>query len=64
MALLIPFAVASYAVWYTYFVVHPYERVVHGASEGQVLASMGRPNRITGMPQNIAWDSDGSIRAN
>ena len=41
VALLVPVVLACYVVWYTYFVVHPYERVVRGASEAQVLASMG-----------------------
>lgn len=64
VALFVPVVIACYIVWYTYFVVHPYEHVVRGVSETQVLASMGRPNRVTGVPQNVAWDGDDTIKVN
>jgi hypothetical protein len=41
-----------------------FTRVQRGDSQLQVLALLGRPFRVTGVPKNIAWDSEDSIHAN
>ena len=41
-----------------------YAQVRQGDSEGKVLALLGRPYQITGRPDNVAWDSDETVRTN
>jgi hypothetical protein len=62
--LLLPVALGSVWGWSVYAYVRPYERVARGDSESQVLSLFGKPDRVTGPPENVAWDSDVSLHAN
>jgi len=54
----------SYAMWRDNKLEHAYNQVTKGYSEIQVIKLLGRPYRVTGSPQNIAWDNDWSIKTN
>jgi hypothetical protein len=56
--------VGGYMFWVDHFVVQPYLLVCRGDSESQVIARLGTPSRITGRPENVAWDSEASITVN
>jgi hypothetical protein len=62
--LLLPVALGSVWGWSVYAYVRPYERVARGDSESRVLSLFGKPDRVTGPPENVAWDSDLSLHAN
>ena len=54
------------AIWCWCIVAYdaPYERVARGDSEARVRALLGKPDRITGPPENVGWNSENSIKAN
>ena len=41
-----------------------YQRIARGDSAALVTSLLGRPRRISGAPENIAWDSEASIQPN
>jgi hypothetical protein len=54
----------SYAMWQNNKLAHVYKQIRRGNSEVQVLKLLGKPYRVTGRPQNIAWDNDSLIKTN
>ena len=57
---------AFVAVWLWCIVAYdtPYDRVARGDTEAHVRALLGKPDRVTGPPENVAWNSESSIKAN
>jgi hypothetical protein len=41
-----------------------YQKIARGNSAARVTSLLGQPRRISGAPENIAWDSEASIRPN
>src|SRR5262245_54801998 len=62
--LILPLALLLVWGWSIYAYSNPFERVSLGDSEAQVLAACGRPDRITGAPENIASGDDRTLRPN
>ncbi len=62
--LILPVAVAGVWAWCLFAYVKPYERVRLGDTESHVLAILGKPDKITGPPENIASGDDTTLRAN
>jgi hypothetical protein len=54
----------SYVVWQNNKLAHAYNQIARGNSEAQTFKLLGKPYRVTGRPQNIAWDTDASIKTN
>ena len=43
---------------------HRYDSIARGETEAQVLSVMGEPPKISGAPENVAWDLDATVRRN
>ncbi len=54
----------AHALWRGHAYARAYAAVAHRDSEIRVLQLLGDPQHVTGQPQNIAWDSEDSIRRN
>ena len=54
----------AHALWRGHASARAYAAVVRGDSESRVLQFFGSPHHVAGPPQNIAWDSEDSIRTN
>jgi len=53
---LLLFAGLGYGFWLGHSRERGYERVMKSDSEQRVIALLGRPAKITGPPDNVAWD--------
>jgi hypothetical protein len=62
--LILPMAVAGVWAWCLFAYVKPYERVRLGDTESHVLAILGKPDKITGPPENVAAGDDTILRVN
>ena len=62
--LVLPVALLLVWCWCIYAYSKPFERVSLGDSEAHVLAICGRPDRITGPPENVASGDDATLRSN
>ncbi len=60
----LPLALAAVWSWCILAYDRPYDRVTRGDSEAHVRSLLGKPDRVTGPPENVAWDSDSSIQTN
>ena len=54
----------GYMLWLGNHRSYEYEQVQKGNSETLVKQMLGAPDRISGPPKNVAWDSEDSIHAN
>jgi hypothetical protein len=41
-----------------------HEKINKGDSEAQVLKLLGTPSKISGLPENVSWDSDATLHPN
>lgn len=53
-----------YALWRGHAYAKAYASVARGDSEAHVLELLGRPHRISGPPDNVAWGTEDSIQRN
>ena len=54
----------GHALWRGHAYARAYAEVARGDSEAHVLQLFGRPHRVTGQPENIAWGTESSIHRN
>ena len=62
--LILPVALAGVWCWSIFAYLGPYERVALGDTESRVLTMLGKPDRVTGAPDNVAWGDDRTVRPN
>jgi hypothetical protein len=54
----------AWASWRDHVDAAAYSQIGRGDSQQHVIGLLGQPRRISGRPDNIAWDSEASIHAN